>query len=66
MGSLGQQQAKPATEADSFRSSLEDVVAIAEKLAPHVGSVQDLADVCKLALKNDGQLAILYSMVTKG
>jgi hypothetical protein len=51
------------TEADSFRSSLEDVVTIAEKLSGHVETTADLAAMCRLAIKNDGQLRLLMEAV---
>lgn len=47
----------------SFRSSLKDVVEIAEKLAPHCKSVDELVDMLKLAIENDGQLRFLMGRV---
>lgn len=56
------EQAKQTAE-ESFRSSLEDVIAISEKLYPYCNSVQDLVGIAKLALENDGQLRLLMSSV---
>ena len=50
---------------DSFRSSLEDIVAISEKLSPVCDSISDLVEMCKLALTNDGQLNLIMNLVTK-
>lgn len=51
------------TEAESFRESLEDIVAVGEKLAGHAKSAEDLLGMCKLALTNDGQLRLLLKQV---
>ena len=47
----------------SFRSSLKDVVEIAEKLSPHCKSVDELVDMLKRAIENDGQLRFLMGRV---
>ncbi len=48
---------------EQFRESLRDVVLVGEKLASHCGSVDEFLGVCKLALDNDGQLRLLYSLM---
>jgi hypothetical protein len=57
------QEQKPNVE-DSFRSSLQDVVTISEKLAPHCASVEEMTGMIKLALDNDGQLRLLMREFT--
>lgn len=52
-----------ASAEDSFRSSLEDLVTIAEKIAPHCTYTKDLVSVVKVALENDAQLGFLMSLV---
>ncbi len=47
----------------SFRSSLKDVVEIAEKLAPHCKSVDEFVEMVRLAIENDGQLRFLMGRV---
>lgn len=53
-----------ATAEENFKSSLEDVIAFGERLLPYCDSVQDLIEIAQLALSNDGQLALLLSLVT--
>lgn len=53
------------TAEESFRKALEDVVTIAEKLSEPCSSTGDLTELCKLALTNDGQLALLMDRVTQ-
>ena len=48
---------------DQFRDSLKDVIAVVEVLTPFCKSVDDLIGVCRLALSNDGQLALLMGKV---
>lgn len=48
---------------ESFRESLEDVIAIAEKMGTHCKSTSDLTNMLKLALENDGQLSLILSIV---
>lgn len=49
----------------SFRSSLEDVITIAEKLTPLCETVSDLVGMVRLATENDGQLKLLYELVMR-
>ena len=58
---------RPATEETeaSFRSSLEDVVTITEKLSPYCRTVEDLLGMVRLALENDGQLHLLMGLVAQ-
>lgn len=51
-------------EVDQFRSSLEDIVAIAEKLAPYCKTADELIGMSKLAIENDGQLRLLLATMT--
>lgn len=53
------------TAEESFRKALEDVVAISERLAPLCPGTEDLTELCKLALTNDGQLALLMDKMTQ-
>lgn len=55
---------KPSVE-DSFRASLEDVLVVAEKMAPVCQTVDDLAGMVKLALHNEGQFRLLMEIVTR-
>lgn len=48
---------------ESFRESLEDVVAIVEGLAPFCVSTRELLEMVKLAVENDGQLRLLRQAV---
>lgn len=56
---------KPSTE-ESFRESLKDVLAIIQRMAPHCGSLEELAETVKLGLENDVHLRLLLSVVMKG
>ncbi len=61
-----EQQTNQTTAQDlrkSFRSSLEDSIAVIRKLSPHCTSVDDLVGVLNLALENDGQLTLLMREV---
>ncbi len=48
---------------DSFRSSLEDVLTITEKLAFLCQNMDELNGMLKLALDNDAQLRLLMQQV---
>lgn len=48
---------------DKFRSSLQDVVTIARKLALYCTTVEDFINMVHLAVENDGQLRLLMSEV---
>lgn len=48
---------------DAFRSSLQDVLAITQKLSSFCSSVEELADMVALALENQGQLKMLMALV---
>lgn len=56
---------KPTQEdiESSFRSALTDTAAVAEKLAPHCKTIEELVDVVKLALTSDGQLRLVLSLM---
>lgn len=55
---------KSLTEAE-FRETLADVLAAVTRLAPVCSSLEDLTEVCQLALENDGQLRLLMNLVVK-
>ena len=50
------------TEEAGFLSALEDVVSIAERLAPHCPTTDSLIEVCRLALESPSQLQLLLSL----
>lgn len=54
------------TPEEAFRSSLEDLIAVAEKLAPYCGSVEELVEVCQLAVGNAAQAKLLLEKVSGG
>lgn len=56
--------ATPEEVEAAFRSSLGDVAAIAEKLAPHCRTVEEMVGMIQLAIDNDGQLRLLMDTVT--
>lgn len=58
-----QNQVPQPTAEDSFRSSLEDVILIIEKLAPHAKDLDGMMGMLKLALTNDSQLGLIMHMV---
>lgn len=47
----------------AFRDDLESVIAVLEGLVPDCPSVDDLLEVLRLALKNDGQLKLVMKKV---
>lgn len=51
-----------ASQIEEFRNGLEGVIEIAQRLATHVTTVEDLIGVVKLALENDSQLRILMTI----
>ena len=53
----------PQSAADSFRSSLEDVVAVADKLSAYCNTVEEMVGMCKLGLENAGQLSVLMALM---
>ena len=63
MPEQNQNQTPQPTAEDSFRSSLEDVILIIEKLSPHSRDLQGMIDMLKLALTNDSQLGLIMHMV---
>lgn len=46
-----------------FRSDLESVVALVEGLSSYCEKTEQLAEMCRLALENDGQLKLLMAAV---
>lgn len=61
---------KDENQLEKFHSCLTDVVAVCEKLGNHVSSLEDLVGMINLALDNQGQLKMLFTIVmgnlTKG
>lgn len=51
---------------DSFKKSLEDLIPIAERLAPYCEKVSDLVGIIELALSNQGQLRLIISTLLPG
>ena len=49
---------------EAFRFGLEGVVEIAERLKPFCNTVEELVDMCKLALTNEGQFRLLVKTTT--
>jgi hypothetical protein len=49
---------------ESLRRVLDELVPIAEALAKHCDSVDDLAGMARLALTNPSQLRILMQLIT--
>jgi ferredoxin-thioredoxin reductase catalytic subunit len=44
-----------------FRSDLESVVSLVEGLSAYCEKTEQLADMCRLALENEGQLKLLMA-----
>ena len=57
---------KRTEEEEGFRSALEDVVAIIQRLAPICKSINDMLGMVELALKNDSQCRLLFKEVMQG
>ena len=55
---------KPSQE-DGFRESLQDVVAIADRLSLHCHTVQELVELCQSAIEHDWQLRLVMSQMTQ-
>lgn len=55
---------KQAEYEANFRSSLQDVVTLAEGLSKHCKTVEDLVGMASLAIENDGQLRLIMDIVT--
>jgi hypothetical protein len=53
---------KPSLE-ELFRSALQDVELIIEKLSPHCGTLEEMMELIQLARSNNAQLKILHSLV---
>ncbi len=54
---------EPKAPEQAFRDDLESVIAVLEALAPDCDSADDLVEVLRLALRNDGQLRLLMKKV---
>ena len=52
------------TPEEAFRSSLQDLIVVLEKMAPFCGTLEEAAGMANLALENDGQLRLLMKIVT--
>ena len=49
----------------NYRSSLQDVIVVAQKLSPYCKTVDELLSMVQLALENDGQLRLLITITTQ-
>lgn len=47
-----------------FKSSIEDMIAVVERLNPVCDKTADLLQMLELATTNDGQLKLIIAMVT--
>lgn len=50
---------------EDFRSSIEDLVTIADKLSGFCNSVEELVGLLNLALTNDAQLKIIIQAISQ-
>ena len=57
---------KQAEAEIKFRSSLQDVAAVARSLAPYCRGIEELVGMVELALDNSGQLRMLMERVLAG
>lgn len=55
---------KQAEAENDFRSSLQDVLAVAKGMASYCQTVEDLIEVVRLATENEGQLRFVLRVVT--
>lgn len=53
-------------EMESFRSSLEDLLTIADKMIPYCKTTEEIIGMARLATENDGQLRLLMSLIAQG
>jgi len=63
---VSEKRVSPEEELELFRKALEDVEAIASRLAPVCDSVQELVELVSLAKGNAAQLRLLHKEVTQG
>ena len=54
----------PKTPGEKFKAALEDAIAVITKLQPFCKDVEQLLGMISHALENDGQLCLLYSIVS--
>ena len=59
-----QQEAGQLDDVKTFRSDLEDTIAVLQKVGPHCQSLDDLVSICQLGLKSDAQCRFLISLLT--
>lgn len=50
---------------DKFRDSLQDVITVAERIAPFCRTVDEMIGILQLGLANDAQLRILMNKVKR-
>lgn len=53
------------SQADKFRSVLEECADILDRLEPYCRTIKDVSGMLRLALENDGQLTLLYQEMSK-
>ena len=58
-----QNKATPQEIEVNFRSSLEDVLTVIEKMETYCGTIPELIGVLRLGLENDAQLRLLLGKV---
>lgn len=54
------------SERDSFRTSLKELVVIAQRVGPLCSGLEGLVSVLELGVENDDQLHLLMRLVQKG
>ena len=52
------------SQEEQFRDNISDLLAVLRCFAPHCKTPDDLVGMLELALKNDGQLALLLDRLT--
>ena len=61
-----QEQRTPQQDMESkFRDSLQDVVIVAERLAPYCKDVEELLGMLRLGIESDGQLRLLMGKIKR-
>ncbi len=63
---MGSEKLTQSEQEESFRSSLRDLVVIADKLAPHCKTVDELVAMVNHGIENEGQTRLLMSLMIQG
>ena len=56
---------KPPDVEEQFRSSIEDVIVVLERLAPTCDTPEEMISLLKLGLENKAQLRLLLSRIKR-